>query len=247
MNPSTLPVKEHYDNFLAKRYAWMAGGFAVNVEKNRAFLDGQAIRVSGTGQAVDLGAGCGFVTIPLLEAGFFVLAVDFCKPLLEELRLHAASHGVRTIAGDILDFSLWAGRDPELIVCMGDTLPHLPDTDTVVRLIRQCHAELVVGGRLILALRDYSREVEGNIVVIPVQRDRDRIFLCRLEYRADHVGVTDVLYSRESGSWERSYGEYRKLRIAPAFLERELERAGFRIEDKSVSKGHITIIAQKGA
>lgn len=245
MNPPVATVKEHYDRFLAQQYAWMAGDFAVNVEKNRAFLAGQGIRPSGAGQAVDLGAGCGFMAIPLLEAGFFVTAVDFCKPLLDELRLHATSPHVRTVAGDVMDFPLWAGRDPELIVCMGDTLTHLLDTETVVRLIRQCHAELVPDGKLILSLRDYSREDAGSVVVIPVRRDADRIFLCRLEYQADHVGVTDVLYSRESGSWERSCGEYRKLRIAPGFLERELERAGFRIEKNSVGEGHIAIIAQK--
>lgn len=245
MNPPLPTTKEHYDRFLAEQYAWMAGGFTVNVEKNRAFFAGQGIHPSGTGQAIDLGAGCGFVTVPLIGAGFFVTAVDFCKPLLDELQQQAASQRVLTVAGNILDFPLWAGRGPELIVCMGDTLTHLPDTDTVIRLIRQCHAELVPGGRLILALRDYSHEEEGSIVVIPVQRDADRIFLCRLEYRADHVDVKDVSYSRESGSWERSAGEYRKLRIAPAFLERELERAGFRIEENPVGEGHITIIAKK--
>jgi SAM-dependent methyltransferase len=247
MNPPVQTVKEHYDRFLAKQYAWMAGGFAANVEKNRAFLDGQGIRPSGTGQAIDLGAGCGFVTIPLLEAGFCVTAVDLCKPLLDELRLHAASQGVRTVVGDIMDFSLWAGRGPELIVCMGDTLTHLPDEGAVIGLIRQCHAELVPCGKLILALRDYSREAEGSVVVIPVRRDAGRIFLCRLEYWADHVNVTDVLYSRESGSWERSAGEYRKLRIAPAFLERELERAGFRVEKNTVGEGYITVISEKDA
>lgn len=238
-------VKEHYDRFLAREYAWMAGGFAANGEKSRAFLAGQGIRPSGTGQAIDLGAGCGFVTIPLLNAGFCVTAVDFCEPLLEELRLHAASPDVRTIAGDIMDFPLWAGKNPELIVCMGDTLTHLPDTDAVVRLIRQCHEELAPGGRLVLSLRDYSREDEGSVVVIPVRRDADRIFLCRLLYSANRVGVTDILYSRGSGSWERSAGEYGKLRIAPAFLERELGRAGFRIVVNAVGDGHITTIAEK--
>ncbi len=245
MNPPDLPVKEHYDRYLARQYAWMAGGFAANVEKNRAFLAGLGIHPFGTGQAIDLGAGCGFVTIPITGAGFFVSAVDFCKPLLDELRLHSASQGVQTIAGNIMDFPLWAGRGPELIVCMGDTLTHLPDTDAVIRLIRQCYAELVPGGRLILALRDYSHEDAGSVSVIPVRRDAERIFLCRLEYRADHVDVEDILYSRESGSWKRSFGEYRKLRIAPAFLERELERAGFRIEKKTVGDGHITIMAKK--
>jgi len=247
MNPPVPNAKDHYDRFLAKQYAWMAGDFLVNVEKNRAFFAGQGIRPSGMGQAVDLGAGCGFVTIPLLEAGFFVTAVDFCKPLLDELRLYATSPHLLTVAGDIMDFPLWAGRDPELIVCMGDTLTHLPDTETVVRLIRQCHAELVPGGRFVLSLRDYSQEDAGSVVVIPVRRDADRIFLCRLAYQADHVGVTDVLYSRESGAWERSCGEYRKLRIAPVFLERELERAGFRIAVNTIREGLITMIARKDA
>ncbi|MDD5143794.1 MAG: class I SAM-dependent methyltransferase [Methanoregula sp.] len=180
-----------------------------------------------------------------MEAGFRVTAVDFCRPLLREL-VHRAP-GIATVEGDILDFPLWAGRDPELIVCMGDTLAHLPGAGSVRDLLRQCYTELVPGGRLILALRDYSREEEGSVIVIPVQRDADRIFLCRLEYDEESVGVTDILYSRVSGSWERSAGEYRKLRITPAFLERELTRTGFRIEDTTVGEGHITIIAKKDA
>ncbi|WP_292416915.1 bifunctional 2-polyprenyl-6-hydroxyphenol methylase/3-demethylubiquinol 3-O-methyltransferase UbiG [Methanoregula sp.] len=238
-----MPVREHYDRFLAGEYAWMAGGFEINLDRNRRFFHEMGIVPRSSNTALDLGAGCGFAAIPLAEAGFRVTAVDFCRPLLDELVRYAPD--IVTVEGDILDFPLWAGRNPELIICMGDTLTHLPNAGSVQDLLRQCYAELVPGGRFILALRDYSREVEGSVVVIPVQREQDRIFLCRLEYQADHVGVKDVLYSRESGSWERSYGEYRKLRIAPAFLERELEREGFRIEKNTVGEGHITMIVIK--
>lgn len=245
MNLPAMPVKEHYDRFLAGQYAWMAGGFESNLERNRRFFSQAGIVPRSTGTAIDLGAGCGFAALPLAEAGFRVTAVDFCRPLLNELVRHAP--GIATSEGDILDFPLWAGRDPELIVCLGDTLTHLPDAGSVRDLLRQCYAELVPGGKLVLSLRDYTAGTVGDDVIIPVRRDAERIFLCRLEYGEERIGVTDIVYSHQTGTWERSASSYEKIRIKPAFLLRELEHAGLRIDEHIVGDGHITIIAQKGA
>lgn len=243
MNPSALPVKEHYDRFLANQYAWMAGGFESNLERNHKFFYQADIVPRSTGTAIDLGAGCGFAAIPLAEAGFRVTAVDFCRPLLDELVCHAPD--IATVEGDILNFPLWAGRDPELIVCMGDTLTHLPDAGSVRDLLRQCYAELVPGGKLVLSLRDYTQAMKGETVVIPVHRDAGRIFLCRLEYHEESVGVTDIVYSHQTGTWERSASSYEKIRIKPAILLRELEDAGLRIDEHMASEGLITIIAER--
>jgi hypothetical protein len=73
------------------------------------------------------------------------------------------------------------GWHPALIVCMGDTLTHPPSLREGDALIRQCFRELEPGGRLVLTLRDYSKEPNGAVVVILVERDNDRIFLCKLE------------------------------------------------------------------
>lgn len=243
MTPSAMPVKEHYDRFLAGQYAWMAGGFDSNLERNRRFFVQAGIVSRSTGTAIDLGAGCGFAAIPLAEAGFRVTAVDFCRPLLREL-VHRAP-GIATVEGDILDFPLWAGRDPELIVCMGDTLAHLPGAGSVRDLLRQCYTELVPGGKFVLTLRDYTPGEIGETVVLPVRRDADRIFLCRLEYDEKCVGVTDIVYSHQSGTWERSASSYEKIRITLAFLLRELEHAGLRIDEHMAGEGLIAIIAEK--
>lgn len=243
MNSSAHPVKEHYDRFLAGQYVWMGGGFTSNLERNRRFFSQAGIFPRATGTAIDLGAGCGFAAIPLTEAGFRVTAVDFCRPLLGELVHHTPE--IATVEGDILDFPLWAGRGPELIVCMGDTLTHLPDAGSVRDLLRQCYAELVPGGKLILALRDYTQGKKGETVVIPVRRDAGRIFLCRLEYDEECVGVTDIVYSHQTGTWERSASSYEKIRITRAFLLRELEDAGFRTDEPMAGEGLITIIAEK--
>lgn len=243
MQPRPPSAKDHYDRFLAGQYAWMAGGFDANVQKNRDFFAAQGIRPAGTGAAIDLGAGCGFATIPLAEAGFRVTAVDFCRPLLDELERHAPN--ISTVEGDILDFPAWAGKEPELIVCMGDTLTHLPDAGAVRNLLRQCYAELAPGGKLVLSLRDYTLGEKGETVVVPVRRDAGRIFLCRLEYGEERIGVTDIVYSHQTGRWERCASSYEKIRIKPAFLLRELERAGLRIDERIAGEGLITIIAEK--
>jgi len=243
MNPPVMPVKDHYDRFLARQYAWMAGGFDSNLERNRRFFIQAGIVPRSTGTAIDLGAGCGFAAIPLEEAGFRVRAVDFCRPLLRELVYH--TKGIATVEGDILDFPLWAGRDPELIVCMGDTLTHLPDVRSVRNLFRQCYAELVPGGKLVLTLRDYTMGEKGETDVIPVRRDAGRIFLCRLECGEERISVTDIVYSHDTGRWERCASSYDKIRITPAFLLHELEDAGLRIEEHVAGEGLITIIAEK--
>ena len=186
----------------------MAGGFEANAERNRQFFSTHQIRPSPHALAIDLGAGCGFQSVPLAEAGFRVTAVDFCQPLLDELCVLTPAAGIETITGDMMDFPLWAGRRPELIVCMGDTLTHLPDISSVRGLVRQCHAELVPGGRLVLSFRDYSLEADDPVAIIPVRRDADRIFLCRLEYHPETVVVTDILFDQRSGKWERTAGTY---------------------------------------
>jgi hypothetical protein len=68
---------------------------------------------------------------------------------------------------------------------------------------------------MILSCRDYSGEPPGSAHVMPVQQDVDRIFLCRLEYDTDHVGVTDIHYTTDSKRGTRVSGTYSKKRIAP--------------------------------
>lgn len=238
-------TQAHYDRFLADHYLWMAGGFDDNAEKNRRFFTAHGIIPGAFGDAIDLGAGCGFASIPLAEAGFHVTALDFSQPMLDELRRQDPAHRIETITGDILDFPLWAGKKPGLITCLGDTLTHLPDPEAVRALFRQCHAELVPGGMLVLSCRDYAHEPEDTVAVIPVQRDEKRIFLCRLAYGRDHVMVTDILFSHTTGTWERVADTYRKLRVAPGQIREWIGHAGFHIDSHEEMNGMMTVIAVK--
>ncbi len=240
-------VRDHYNTFLAGSYVWISGGMEEQVRRNREFFAGHVPVPRNNHGAIDLGAGCGYQSIALADLGYTVTAVDFSGALLEELRQHAGNLPVETIEGDLREYSRWSGRRPALITCMGDTLPHLSSPAEAEDLIRHCFRELDSGGKLVLSLRDYSREQAGEIVLIPVQRDRDRIFLCRLEYLPGTVVVRDILYSRRTGLWKRTAGQYIKIRLAPDVLARMLTGAGFVVEDLSAEEEMIVCIARKEA
>jgi hypothetical protein len=128
---------------------------------------------------------------------------------------------------------------------MGDTLTHLPNMQSVSDLVRQCHAELILGGRCIFAFRDYMAIKEGDVDVIPVRKDENRIFLCRLEYGKESLNCTDIIYTRSAGCWFRTSSQYQKIRIGSYGFRKILAAAGFSILYCSTGTGIITVIAGK--
>ncbi|MGL6339584.1 MAG: class I SAM-dependent methyltransferase, partial [Waterburya sp.] len=62
--------KEHYEQVLANVYSWMLGGFEQGISRNLDFFQKHNISPIKSGIAVDLGAGCGFQSIPLAQLGF---------------------------------------------------------------------------------------------------------------------------------------------------------------------------------
>lgn len=239
-------VREHYENLLADLYGWMSGEREAVFERNAEFFKSQKIVPQTTKFAVDLGAGNGFQTIPLARSGFSVSAVDLSVKLLRELKNQAGNLDVQIIEDDLLNFPSYCSTEPELIVCMGDTLTHLESSEKVSELIEKVSENLFVGGKFILSFRDYvSFELRGNQRFIPVRSDEEKIFTCFLEYEAETICVHDLLYTRREGEWEFQLSSYRKLRLDPNWIKNKLEQANLEIISESSNSGMIYLIAQK--
>ncbi|MBW4533316.1 MAG: class I SAM-dependent methyltransferase [Pleurocapsa minor HA4230-MV1] len=118
-------VKQHYANVLADVYAWMLGGFDFALNKHTEFFRLNNISPQASGIAIDLGAGCGFQSIPLANLGFSVTAIDLDQKLLNELKANASNLNITTIQDDLINFEQYVDNQAELIVCMTDTLLHL--------------------------------------------------------------------------------------------------------------------------
>ncbi len=242
-------VNEHYEQLLSKHYTWMFGtSFEERVNEQKDFLARTTGTLKGTAEAslaVDLGCGPGFQTIALAQLGFSpVIAIDTSSELLEELRSHVNGLPVRIEKSDLRDLAaiVQAGR-ATVIVCMGDTLTHLPDKSAVSALFRGVFDRLRPGGMFVITYRDLTTELHGTDRFIPVRSDDNKIMTCFLEFEnADSVVVHDLVYVRQATGWSLNKSSYRKLRLGVDWIRQELSNAGFAVISQD-SSGRLTGLA----
>ncbi|MFI6980953.1 class I SAM-dependent methyltransferase [Embleya sp. NPDC050154] len=239
----------HYDRLLAEQYTWMLGDDIEALAAGQAALlrDLGVLPGPAPGVAVDLGCGPGQQTLALARAGFAsVVAVDSSKLLLAELAGHTRDiAGIDPVHADIRGVLPQVARPGtvDLVVCMGDTLPHLPSRADVTALLADTARALAPGGRFVVTYRDQSRPLHGTDRFIPVRGDRDRVFTCFLEYvDEDTVMVHDLLHTRSGDTWSLRAGSYPKLRIASDWLNEQCRRAGLEIRDDTTGPRGMRIL-----
>lgn len=238
-------VRTHYEQLLGPVYTWMSGGFDAAMTRNRQLFENLGIASWPKGLAVDLGCGSGFQSIPLASFGYRMLSLDISETLLAELQTRIGSLPVRRVRDDLLNFPKHLDTAPTLIVCMGDTLPHLPSPDAVGQLFADSARALAPGGRLVLTFRDLAtHELKGPQRFIPVRSEPDRIFSCFLDYQPDHVEVNDLLYERTGETWKFTASAYRKLRLNASLVGQLMTRAGLMLEHSTTEQGLVRIVAK---
>jgi SAM-dependent methyltransferase len=238
-------VADHYRSHLAPIYAWMSGGFDAAIARGETEIGALLPDLSNGSRAVDLGSGFGMHSIPLARRGCSVLALDSSSCLLEQLSVHAGALPVRAVEDDLLAFQRYLDRPADIILCMGDTLTHLPERDSVSQLFTRAAASLRPGGRFIATFRDYTHALVGSGRFIPVKSDADRILTCFLEYASDHVDVHDLLHERNGDAWQLRVSTYQKVRLNPQWVSASLRERGFSVSAEPGPAGMIRVIAIK--
>jgi hypothetical protein len=238
-------VTKHYESHLAPIYVWMAGGLEAAIARGRAEVAAICPQPSQSQWAVDLGAGFGMHAIPLADIGYSVLAIDSSSTLLELIVTHASAGKILTIQDDLLSFKKHLNASPALIVCLGDTLTHLPDRQSVERLFADVAEMLIHGGTFIVSFRDYSTPLIGQKRFIPVRSDSDRILTCFLEYEDEAVTVHDILHERDGAEWRQRVSAYRKLRLSPDWVSLVLESKGLQVAREQGVAGMIRLVAKR--
>ena len=238
-------VTEHYESLLAPIYVWMAGGMDAAITRGQAEVSAVCPRPSKSQWAVDLGAGFGMHAIPLADIGYSVLAIDSSGTLLDEMQSQIGPRRIKTVRDDLLSFRKYLEAPAALIVCMGDTLTHLPDRQSVERLFAEVAEALEGGGTFIVTYRDYSTPLIGLKRFIPVRSDSDRILTCFLEYDDVAVTVHDILNERDGSDWRQRVSAYRKLRLSPDWVAGTLEAKGLQVRIEQGLAGMARLIAKR--
>lgn len=238
-------VSEHYENLLATYYSWISGGTREKMDENKQFFVDHDIRPLRSGLAFDLGAGCGFQSIPLANLGFEVVAIDLSSKLLAELNAASDQSQIETVCDDLLNFSDYDRGNIELVVCMGDTLTHLESLQKVEVLFDKVYSALDADGRLILSFRNLTVTLNELDRFIPVRSNAQKIFTCFLEYEEDTVKVHDIIYEKKDDQWIMQKSFFKKLRISPDWIRNYLQSIGFTIEFDNEENQMNFIIARK--
>ncbi len=238
-------VAEHYKNHLAPVYLWMAGGFDAAVSRGESEINTICQNLSNGLTAVDLGAGFGMHAIPLARRGYSVVAIDSSPKLLDVLREHAETLPIQAVEDDLLAFQKHLNTKAHLVLCMGDTLTHLPDLSSVEHLFSLAADSLHPDGTFVATFRDYTSPLVGEGRFIPVKSDDDRILACFLEYAPDHVTVHDVLHERNDSTWQLRVSSYRKLRLSPEWVATALQAKGFAAHLESGPAGMVRVVAKR--
>jgi 2-polyprenyl-3-methyl-5-hydroxy-6-metoxy-1,4-benzoquinol methylase len=238
-------VAEHYERHLAPVYVWMAGGAEAALQAGNAEIEAFNLPAARGAVVLDLGAGFGMHAIPLARRGASVTAIDFSVELLRTLAELSGDLPVRTVNDDLLDFQSHIVEAPSAILCMGDTITHLPDLDAVEKLLERAAIELAPSGMFVVSFRDYSVALRGEQRFIPVRSDEARILTCFLEYEAQSVLVHDILHERMSDGWQTRVSCYRKLRLSPEHLVNRLELNGFHVRREAGPGGMVRLVARR--
>ncbi|MCF1600290.1 class I SAM-dependent methyltransferase [Streptomyces muensis] len=264
---------DHYDRFLAEHYTWMLGGDldALAAVQGAALAGwgvtpGAAIGPAAGALAVDLGCGPGQASLALAGLGFdSVLAVDLSRPLLDEITAHATqAPAVRAVRADVRTAlrELVRPGSAQAVVCLGDTLTHLPTRGDVAALFADVAAALAPEGTAVFAYRDLTVPLTGTDRFLPVRAAEDRIMTCFLEYPADYddytVLVHDLIHTRNADAradhtaadsdWTLTARSYRKLRLSHAWVLEQLRTAGLRVRhEESGAGGMRTVVLGRGS
>ena len=238
-----MTTNDHYEQHLAPVYLWMEGGAQAALQRGASEIQTLGLPIGLGSKVVDLGAGFGMHAIPIARTGASVLAIDASALLLRTLEELSEGVPIRKVCEDLLTFPKHLTERPDLILCMGDTITHLPNTGAVLSLIENAATTLACGGTFVISLRDYSTPLFGSHRFIPVRSDNERLLTCFLEYEATSVLVHDIVQERTAHGWTTRVSHYRMLLLSIGHLITQLETRGFVVAREVGLRGMVRLIA----
>src|SRR5690554_1766318 len=177
------------------------------------------------GDAVlDMGAGTGNLAIALAEKGLKVTASEpepsMAGAISEKAGTKGLSVDVYTKGMEKID-TFEGSFDG--IVCVGNTLPHLPRMEAVDDFLQKCYAKLNDGGKLIIQQVNYDKVLASDDFSFPVIEKDEFTFTRHYEKSEDHILFTSAI----TVNGETNKNTIPLYPITSGKLKESLTKAGF--------------------
>lgn len=143
---------------------------------------------------LDIGAGTGNLAIALAEKGYKVTASEPEERMAKAIREKAIAKNVEVnvytkTMEEVDEFT----DQFHAIVCVGNTLPHLPNIPSIKQFFQKCHSTLKEGGKLIIQTVNYDKVLGTTEFSFPVINTNDFIFERHYEKKGEHILFTTKL------------------------------------------------------
>lgn len=161
------------------------------IEREWPFL----ARVLGQGgRVLDLGSGTGEHSRFLASKGFEVVGIDSSPSMLANATDAPLPPNLRFVEGDIADVEHLAAGTFDGAICLGNTLPHLQDRATLLRLVSGLRRRLRPGAALLLQVLNYDKVLQSGQRYLPLnirqdEGEGDVVFLRLMTPRPDGTVV----------------------------------------------------------
>lgn len=168
-----LSAADFYDA-LAEGYDAMTGFAARTARAERFVTDLLHLRGKMAQRATDVGCGTGAYTLALARAGLTALGLDPSPEMVHQARRNAERLGVkqvRFVQAGLGELATEAKEPQNLVICMGNTLPHILETEELQAGLAAARESLDEGGLFAVQVLNYDRILaeQERIVSIDAQ------------------------------------------------------------------------------
>ncbi|NOY80855.1 MAG: class I SAM-dependent methyltransferase [Kiritimatiellaeota bacterium] len=130
--------------------------------------------------AVDVACGTGLYALALARCGVpKVVGVDLEPAMLAKAARHARNLGVRPhfVAADMERLGAVVDASYDLILCLGNSLPHVLDPSARRRTLEGFRSLLSPGGELLVQTLNFDRILEKSERIVSIDRNMNREFI----------------------------------------------------------------------
>ena len=140
-------------------------------------------------KALDIGCGTGSYTIALARNGAESTGMDLSHSMIDKAKKNSLAYGldINFINSGMEKMLFNVHEKFDLIMCMGNTLPHLLHKKDLCSMMDACKQLLNPGGHLVLNLLNYDRILNAKERIVGITRSENHEFIRFYDFEEPYV------------------------------------------------------------
>lgn len=177
---------------------------------------------------LDVACGVGTYTLALAKMGYDMTGVDISEGMVDMARTNARQQGLDTAfyVVDMMNLSDFGSNSFDGVMCMGNSLVHLPDEASVLTALKEFHRILKDAGKLLLQIINFDRILKYHVEELPTIRNDEIGLIFTRKYHFDQQGHIDFITKLTVNS-QHFENSVKLLPLQSQSLASLLSRAGF--------------------